>query len=87
MVSSQKFPREPHHKRPRAEDEYRGIEQLDRAELDEELDEELEAHDEPRAPEADDEDWSRDDTGVRRNPRSSPVPLSTPAPVKAERSA
>lgn len=80
MVSGPKSPREPHPTRPRAEDEYRGIEQLDRAELDE-------AHDEHRAPEADDEDWSSDETGVRRHPGSTPAPLPTPAPVKAERSA
>lgn len=87
MVSSSKSPRVPEKKRPR-EEEYRGMEQLDRPELDDVGDEE------PTAPGAkpnresdgDGEDWLND-TGIRRSPRSTPPPEPREVPVKAGSSA
>jgi hypothetical protein len=80
MVSSPMSPREPQKKRTREEDDYRGIEDLDRAELDDEI----ESHDEEPSParedggESDGEDWLNE-TGVRRNPSKTPAPRVAPA--------
>lgn len=68
MIDGSKSPRGPETKRPR-EEEYRGIEQLDRPELDDVGDEEAKGH--RKEPES--EDWLND-TGVRRSPRNTPAP-------------